>query len=35
MIIFDSTVLIDLFKGNSIAEALITEVIDSPLNEQR
>ncbi len=33
MIIFDSTVLIDLFKGNSIAETLITEVIDSPLSE--
>jgi tRNA(fMet)-specific endonuclease VapC len=33
MIIFDSTVLIDLFKGNNIAEALIAEVTDSPLDE--
>jgi len=33
MIIFDSTVLIDLFKGNRIAKALISEVIDSLLSE--
>ncbi len=33
MIILDSTVLIDLFKGNNVAKALIDEVNESPEDE--